>query len=76
MGRATADSAGEGRPVSAADVRRPVSAADEGRPVSTVPRLLFVHAHPDACVALSCQRRAIPAFHYMIASFGGSAGAA
>ena len=30
------------------------------------------HAHPDACVALSCQRRAIPAFHYMIASFGGS----
>jgi L-fuculose-phosphate aldolase len=29
------------------------------------------HAHPDACVALSCQRRAIPAFHYMIASFGG-----
>lgn len=31
-----------------------------------------VHAHPDACVALSCQRRAIPAFHYMIASFGGS----
>ena len=31
-----------------------------------------VHAHPDACVALSCQRRAIPAFHYMIASFGGA----
>jgi L-fuculose-phosphate aldolase len=31
-----------------------------------------VHAHPDACVALSCQRRVIPAFHYMIASFGGS----
>jgi L-fuculose-phosphate aldolase len=31
-----------------------------------------VHAHPDACVALSCQRRAIPAFHYMIAAFGGS----
>ena len=30
-----------------------------------------VHAHPDACTALSCQRRAIPAFHYMIASFGG-----
>jgi L-fuculose-phosphate aldolase len=31
-----------------------------------------VHAHPDACVALSCQRRVIPAFHYMIAAFGGS----
>jgi L-fuculose-phosphate aldolase len=31
-----------------------------------------IHAHPDACVALSCQRRAIPAFHYMIASFGGN----
>jgi L-fuculose-phosphate aldolase len=30
-----------------------------------------VHAHPDACVALSCQRRVIPAFHYMIAAFGG-----
>lgn len=32
-----------------------------------------VHAHPDACVALSCQRRPIPAFHYMIAAFGGDA---
>jgi len=31
----------------------------------------IVHAHPDACVALSCMRRPIPAFHYMIASFGG-----
>jgi L-fuculose-phosphate aldolase len=31
-----------------------------------------VHAHPDACVALSCQRRVIPAFHYMIAAFDGS----
>jgi L-fuculose-phosphate aldolase len=30
-----------------------------------------VHAHPDACVALSCQRRVIPAFHYMVAAFGG-----
>jgi L-fuculose-phosphate aldolase len=30
-----------------------------------------VHAHPDACVALSCQRRPIPAFHYMVAAFGG-----
>ncbi|MDO9526168.1 MAG: class II aldolase/adducin family protein [Gemmobacter sp.] len=30
-----------------------------------------IHTHADACVALSCLRRAIPAFHYMIASFGG-----
>lgn len=30
-----------------------------------------VHTHADACVALSCQRRPIPAFHYMIAGFGG-----
>lgn len=30
-----------------------------------------VHAHPDHCVALSCLRQPIPAFHYMVASFGG-----
>ena len=30
-----------------------------------------VHAHPDHCVALSSLRRPLPAFHYMIASFGG-----
>ncbi|MDB5819054.1 MAG: class aldolase/adducin family protein [Rhizobacter sp.] len=30
-----------------------------------------VHTHADACVALSCQRRPIPAFHYMLAGFGG-----
>lgn len=30
-----------------------------------------IHAHPDHCVALSCLRRPIPAFHYMVASFGG-----
>jgi L-fuculose-phosphate aldolase len=30
-----------------------------------------VHTHSDACVALSCQRRSIPAFHYMLAGFGG-----
>jgi L-fuculose-phosphate aldolase len=30
-----------------------------------------VHTHSDACVALACQRRAIPAFHYMVAGFGG-----
>lgn len=31
-----------------------------------------VHAHPDNCVALSCLRRPLPAFHYMVASFGGT----
>jgi L-fuculose-phosphate aldolase len=31
-----------------------------------------VHTHADACVALSCLGKAIPAFHYMIASFGGN----
>lgn len=31
-----------------------------------------VHTHADACVALSCLRRDIPAFHYMIGSFGGN----
>ena len=30
-----------------------------------------VHTHADACVSLSCLRRPIPAFHYMIAAFGG-----
>lgn len=30
-----------------------------------------VHAHPDHCVALSCARIGLPAFHYMIAGFGG-----
>lgn len=30
-----------------------------------------IHAHPDSCVALSCLRRPIPPFHYMVASFGG-----
>ncbi len=30
-----------------------------------------VHAHPDAAVALSCLRTAIPPFHYMVAGFGG-----
>lgn len=30
-----------------------------------------VHTHSDACVALACQRRAIPSFHYMVAGFGG-----
>lgn len=31
----------------------------------------IVHAHPDHCVALSCLRENLPAFHYMIAGFGG-----
>jgi L-fuculose-phosphate aldolase len=30
-----------------------------------------IHAHPDHCVALSCLRQPIPAFHYMVAGFGG-----
>jgi L-fuculose-phosphate aldolase len=30
-----------------------------------------IHGHPDACVALSCLRRPIPAFHYMVGGFGG-----
>lgn len=30
-----------------------------------------VHAHPDYCVALSCARIGLPAFHYMVAGFGG-----
>jgi L-fuculose-phosphate aldolase len=31
-----------------------------------------VHAHADHCVALSCQRAPIPAFHYMVQAFGGA----
>lgn len=31
-----------------------------------------VHTHADACVALSCQRMGIPAFHYMVAGYGGN----
>jgi len=30
-----------------------------------------IHAHADACTALACLGRHIPAFHYMIAGFGG-----
>lgn len=30
-----------------------------------------IHAHPDHCVALASMRQPIPAFHYMVASFGG-----
>jgi L-fuculose-phosphate aldolase len=31
-----------------------------------------IHTHADHCVALSCLRKPIPAFHYMIHSFGGN----
>jgi L-fuculose-phosphate aldolase len=30
-----------------------------------------VHTHADSCVALAAQRRGIPAFHYMVAGYGG-----
>jgi L-fuculose-phosphate aldolase len=31
----------------------------------------IVHTHADACTALACLNEALPAFHYMIANFGG-----
>lgn len=31
-----------------------------------------VHTHSDSCVALACQRMDIPAFHYMVAGYGGN----
>lgn len=31
-----------------------------------------IHTHADACVALSCLREPLPAFHYMVAAFGGN----
>ncbi len=31
----------------------------------------IVHTHSDACTALACLGEDLPAFHYMIASFGG-----
>jgi L-fuculose-phosphate aldolase len=31
----------------------------------------IVHTHADACTALACLNEDLPAFHYMIASFGG-----
>jgi L-fuculose-phosphate aldolase len=31
-----------------------------------------VHTHADCCVALSCLAKPIPAFHYMVAGFGGN----
>ncbi|GLS36686.1 fructose-bisphosphate aldolase [Mesorhizobium tianshanense] len=30
-----------------------------------------IHTHADACVALSCLRQDLPAFHYTVAAFGG-----
>ena len=31
-----------------------------------------VHTHSDHCVALACQGRGLPGFHYLVGSFGGS----
>ncbi|XOV85451.1 MAG: class II aldolase/adducin family protein [bacterium] len=31
-----------------------------------------VHTHSDHCVALACQGKALPGFHYLVGSFGGS----
>jgi L-fuculose-phosphate aldolase len=31
----------------------------------------IVHTHSDACTALACLNEGLPAFHYMIAAFGG-----
>jgi len=31
----------------------------------------IVHTHADACTALSCLNRGLPAFHYMVVRFGG-----
>ncbi|MSP83659.1 MAG: class II aldolase [Alphaproteobacteria bacterium] len=57
--------AGQKRPSSEWRIHRDVLAA---RPdVGAV-----VHAHPLFATALACQRRAIPAFHYMVAVAGGA----
>jgi L-fuculose-phosphate aldolase len=31
-----------------------------------------VHTHSDHCVALACQQQALPGFHYLVGSFGGT----
>ena len=31
-----------------------------------------VHTHSDYCVAVSCHEKALPGFHYLVGSFGGS----
>jgi L-fuculose-phosphate aldolase len=39
----------------------------------TVPNTRFVvHTHSDACTALACLGEALPPFHYMVLTFGGS----
>lgn len=44
-----------------------------GAVLSAYPHLqCVIHTHADCCVALSCLGRPIPAFHYMIAAFGGN----
>lgn len=32
----------------------------------------IVHTHSDHCVALSCHGKALPGFHYLVGTFGGS----
>ncbi|MBT8048180.1 MAG: class II aldolase [Xanthomonadales bacterium] len=32
----------------------------------------ILHAHPEACTALACMHKPIPAFHYMVAVAGGN----
>ncbi|XOV88123.1 MAG: class II aldolase/adducin family protein [Pseudomonadota bacterium] len=32
----------------------------------------LVHTHSDYCVALACQRRELPGFHYLVGTFGGT----
>jgi L-fuculose-phosphate aldolase len=54
---------GDGIPSSEWEIHAGVYRAGSGQAV--------VHAHPDNCVALSCLRQPLPAFHYMVASFGG-----
>lgn len=55
---------GEGKPSSECFMHRAIL---EAFPAT----MAVVHTHADACVALSCLRRDIPAFHYMVAGFGG-----
>ncbi|WHA42615.1 class II aldolase/adducin family protein [Agrobacterium larrymoorei] len=54
----------EGKPSSEVDMH--LAVYNSGPTVGAV-----IHTHADACVALSCLAKPIPAFHYMIAAFGG-----